>query len=141
MGRMSDDEATTTGHSLYADDHAAQALGLVLDEVGPGRARLSMAVRQDMINGHGICHGGLIFTLADTAFAYACNSRGPSVAAHCTINFLAPARLGERLSAVATEAALEGRSGIYDVAVTNQAGATIALFRGVSRRLKEGARA
>ncbi len=132
---MSDGEATTTGHRLYAGDHAAQALGLVLDEVGAGHARISMAVREDMINGHGICHGGLIFTLADTAFAYACNSRAPSVAVHCTIDFLAPARLGERLSAVAAETALEGRSGFYDVTVTNECGATIALFRGVSRQI------
>ena len=66
---MSDGEATTTGHRLYAGDHAAQALGLVLDEVGAGHARISMAVREDMINGHGICHGGILFTLADTAFA------------------------------------------------------------------------
>lgn len=132
---MSDSGIGNTGHGLYDGDHAARALGLVIDQVGPGQARMSMVVREDMINGHGICHGGLIFTLADTAFAYACNSRAPSVAAHCTIDFLAPARRGERLTASATEATIVGRSAIYDVAVSNDAGATIALFRGVSRQI------
>ncbi len=135
MDRMSPRDTEKTGQLLYAGDHAAQALGLMLDEVGPGRALMSMTVRDDMINGHGICHGGLIFTLADTAFAYACNSRMTSVAAHCTIDFLAPARRGERLVASAVEAVIAGRSGIYDVVVCNEAGAIIALFRGVSRQI------
>ena len=124
--------------NLYAGDQASQSLGITLEKAESGSARLSMRVRADMLNGHGICHGGLIFTLADTAFAYACNSRGPSVAAHCTISFLAPAQLDDVLTAVADETTLEGGSGIYDVIVRNQAGATLAVFRGVSKRLRPG---
>ncbi|MBM3483497.1 MAG: hydroxyphenylacetyl-CoA thioesterase PaaI [Alphaproteobacteria bacterium] len=126
---------TTT---LYAGDQASQALGIQIEGAGEGRARLSMRVRADMLNGHGICHGGLIFTLADTAFAYASNSRGPSVAAHCTISFLAPAQLDDVLTAIADETTLEGGSGIYDVTVKNQTGVTLAVFRGVSKRLRPG---
>lgn len=124
--------------NLYARDQASQAFGMALEMVETGSARLVMTVRADMLNGHGICHGGLVFTLADTAFAYACNSHGPSVATQCTINFLAPAQLGDRLTAEAVEMVLEGATGIYDVTIRNQANEMLAMFRGVSRRLKPG---
>jgi acyl-CoA thioesterase len=117
--------------ALYAGDHAAQALGIEVIQVGPGRARIAMTVRRDMLNGHGVCHGGILFTLADTAFAYACNSAGtPMVAAGAAIEFIAPAAAGERLIAVATETSRSERHGIYDVAVSTESGATRAHFRG-----------
>jgi acyl-CoA thioesterase len=117
--------------ALYARDQAAQALGIELIEVGLGRARMAMTVRGDMLNGHGVCHGGILFTLADTAFAYACNSAGtPMVAAGAAIEFIAPAAPGERLIAAATETWRSERQGIYDVAVSTESGATRAHFRG-----------
>ena len=124
------------GEAMYARDHAARALGIVIDEVGAGTARLSMTVRGDMVNGHGICHGGLTFTLADTAFAYACNSAGrTTVALGADISFTAPAKEGERLTATARERTRQGRTGIYDVEVTAE-GRLVALFRGTSYELK-----
>jgi len=123
--------------SMWARDHAAQALGMRLHAVGPGRASLGMVVRPDMVNGHRICHGGLIFTLADTAFAYACNSSNANtVASACQIDFLSPARLGDELEAQAQERALSGRSGVYDVTVRLRGGPTVALFRGKSHRIQ-----
>jgi acyl-CoA thioesterase len=117
--------------ALYARDHAAQALGIELIEVSLGRARMAMTVRRDMLNGHAVCHGGILFTLADTAFAYACNSAGmPMVAAGAAIEFIAPAAPGERLIAAATETSRSERLGIYDVAVLTESGATRAHFRG-----------
>ncbi len=128
--------ARAAADAMWARDHASQALGMRLEEVRPGRARLSMTIRPDMVNGHQICHGGLIFSLADSAFAFACNSHDvTTVAAQCQISFLAPARLGDRLTAEAVERHRRGRSGIYDVTVTNGAGETIALFRGWSRSI------
>ena len=122
---------------MWSRDHVAQGLGMVLADVQPGAARLAMQVRQDMVNGHAICHGGMLFTLADTAFAYACNSYNfNTVASACSIDFLAPAFLGETLTAEATERALGGRSGVYDVTVSTSAGKTVALFRGKSARIK-----
>jgi acyl-CoA thioesterase len=121
---------------LYAQDRASQALGIRIDEVRPGYARLSMVVRPDMTNGHRIGHGGLVFTLADTAFAFACNSHNESnVAAAASIDFLAPSHEGDQLTAVATELWRSGRSGIYEITVTNQKGARVALFRGRSARI------
>jgi acyl-CoA thioesterase len=103
-------------------------------EVAPGTATIEMRVREDMINGHGMCHGGMIFSLADSAFAYACNSRNDSaVAQHCSVTFLRPGKPGDMLRAVATERARAGRSGIYDIAVTGSDGNVIAEFRGHSR--------
>lgn len=137
---MSGEGATiaAVGEGMYARDHAAQALGIHLDEIGRGTARMSMTVRPDMMNGHGTCHGGILFTLADTAFAYACNSYNQAaVAVHCTISFLSPGRLGERLTAIARETALDGRDGVYDIDIQNESGRIIATFRGVSRRLKD----
>jgi len=122
--------------ALYERDVAARALDIRVDEVGPGHATLSMEVRADMVNGHAICHGGYIFTLADTAFAYACNSHNHNtVAAGARIDFLAPARLGERLVASASETSLRGKSGVYDVVVSRD-GVRLALFRGNSRRIE-----
>jgi len=122
---------------MYQEDHAAQALGITVDEVGPGYARLSMTVGPDMINGHDICHGGMTFALADTAFAYACNSYNEAtVAAGCSIEFLAPAHKGDRLTAEARETAKRGRHGIYDMTVTDQNGNVVAVMRGKSAGLR-----
>ena len=130
--------AETVGAGMYAEDAASQALGLKIDAMGPGYARLVMPVRADMLNGFKICHGGLITTLADSAFAFACNSRNHlTLAAGITVDFIAPAREGDVLSAVATEVSQTGRTGIYDVMVTNQNGETIAVLRGRSHRTKD----
>ena len=121
---------------LWEGDACAQALGMVLEHVGPGSARLAMPVRDDMANGHGIAHGGMVFALADAAFAYACNAHGErAVAAHCALTFLRPGRVGDRLVARAAEVAREGRSGLYDVTVSVE-GRTIAAFRGHSRTVR-----
>jgi acyl-CoA thioesterase len=123
---------------MWADDRAPAALGLTLEEVGPGRSRVSMRVREDMVNGHGLCHGGFIFTLADTAFAYACNTYNQrAVAQHCAISYLRPAQIGQTLVAVAEERARSGRSGLYDISVRTAEGVDIAEFRGGSRTLGE----
>jgi acyl-CoA thioesterase len=121
---------------MWEDDPASQALGLRIERIGPGEAALSMPVRPDMTNGHGTCHGGYIFLLADSAFAFACNSDGQkAVAEHCSITFLNPAQSGERLVAIAVERAKRPRSGIYDITVRNGEGTVIAEFRGHSRKL------
>ena len=118
---------------MSANDRASRALGMRVDEVGPGRAALSMTVRDDMLNGHDLCHGGLIATLADSAFAYACNSHNVlTVASGFAIDLLAPARLGDRLTARCAEVSKAGRTGVYDVEVTNQRGERVAVFRGRS---------
>ncbi|GAB4176780.1 MAG: hydroxyphenylacetyl-CoA thioesterase PaaI [Rhodocyclaceae bacterium] len=122
--------------AMYPLDRTAQWLGIRILEIGPGRARAQLTIGGQMSNGHGICHGGILFALADTAFAYACNSHNRNmVAAGCTIDFIAPARSGDTLTAVASERSLTGRSGIYDVEVSNQDGQRIALFRGRSRSI------
>ncbi|HET9378589.1 MAG TPA: hydroxyphenylacetyl-CoA thioesterase PaaI [Chthoniobacterales bacterium] len=122
--------------AMFARDAASQSLGMEVKEVRAGYARLTLLVRPDMLNGHAICHGGIVFSLADSAFAFACNSRNQStVASGCSIDFIAPARSGDELTAEAMERALLGRIGIYDVTVTNQEGKTIALFRGRSYRV------
>ena len=119
---------------MLEGDEAARALGIEAVEVGEGRATVRMAVRPDMANVHGTCHGGLLFTLADTAFQLACNSYGPvTVAAGAAIEFLAPARPGAVLTARCTELAKHGRSGLYDVVVVDAGGVTVAVFRGRSR--------
>lgn len=123
--------------SMFERDAASNALGMKIEEVLPGYARLSMVVRPDMLNGHQTCHGGFIFTLADSAFAFSCNSRNEAtVAAGCSIEFLRPVKEGEKLTATAEERALSGRTGIYDAAVTNEAGYQVAIFRGKSARIK-----
>lgn len=122
--------------AMFDADEASRALGMQILSVAEGCATVRMAVRADMVNGHRTCHGGIIFTLADSAFAFACNSRNiPTVASGCSIEFLAPAREGDVLSAEANEVTLSGKTGIYDVAVRNQTGAIIAAFRGRSHPL------
>ncbi len=129
--------AQDASQAMWSRDHVAQALGLAIADIQPGAARLTMLVRQDMVNGHAICHGGMLFTLADTAFAYACNSYNRNtVASACNIDFLAPAQLGDTLVAEAVERSQSGRTGVYDVTVSTLAGKTVALFRGKSYRIQ-----
>jgi acyl-CoA thioesterase len=128
--------AELVGKTMYERDPASQALGMLLAEIRPGYARMTMPVRRDMLNGHQTCHGGYIFMLADSAFAFACNSHNHNtVGAGCTIDYLAPGREGDLLTAEATEQALSGKTGVYDIKVVNQAGCTVALFRGKSHRV------
>lgn len=134
--RKAQELAQAVGREMYAKDRTSQFLGIALDEIRPGYARMTLRVTEDMVNGHGMCHGGLIFTLADSAFAYSCNSHNHNaVASGCSIDFLAPAQVGDLLTAVAQERTLAGRSGIYDIDVTNQDGKRIAAFRGKSHRI------
>lgn len=126
--------ARKSAEAMWARDDASKWLGMSLDAVGPGTATTSFTVEKHHTNGHDICHGGYIFTLADSAFAFACNSHNRlAVAQHNTITFVAPGRLGDRLTAAAKEIALFGRSGICDVRVSDQDGRLIAEFRGASR--------
>jgi len=132
---MSDELAAAVAAAMWADDAASAGLGMRLVSVTAGRAVLEMPVRADMVNGHGIAHGGFVFTLADSAFAFACNSRNQrTVAQACDIVFVAPAKLGAILTATATERASYGRNGIYDVTVVN-GDELIAEFRGRSRQI------
>jgi len=125
------------GAAMYERDSAAHWMGIELVSIGEGTAVLEMTVRSEMLNGHSICHGGIIFALADTAFAYACNSRNvKTVAMSCLINFLISAEEGDRLMARAQEVSLKGRTGIYDIAVSTQSGDEIAQFRGTSRSVR-----
>ncbi len=122
---------------LFERDRASQMLGMGITAVRPGFAQVSMTVREDMLNGHGVCHGGLLFALADSAFAFACNSHNEAtVAAAAAIDFLRPARAGERLTAEAREVWRTRRNGIYEITVTNHRGERIALFRGRSYRIE-----
>ncbi|NHZ63122.1 hydroxyphenylacetyl-CoA thioesterase PaaI [Massilia genomosp. 1] len=128
--------AELAGKTMFERDPASQALGMLLAEIRPGYARMTMPVRRDMLNGHQTCHGGYIFMLADSAFAFACNSHNlNTVGAGCTIDYLSPGREGDLLTAVAIEQALSGKTGVYDITVTNQDGRTLALFRGKSHRV------
>jgi acyl-CoA thioesterase len=129
--------AREVGQAMWSRDNATNALGMQLISIAPGVATITMQVRSDMVNGHHICHGGLIFTLADSAFAYACNSYNlNTVASACHIDFLAPAREGDVLEATATERSTSGRTGVYDIEVKVQGGKLVALFRGKSYRIK-----
>lgn len=131
------DRALRSAARMYAGDQAAKALGISIDEVAPGRATARMRVTGDMTNGHGIAHGGYIFLLADTAFAYACNSYGPvTVAQACEVTFLRPARAGDELVAAAAERVRMGRNGIYDVSVRRAGGEVLAELRGHSRTVQ-----
>jgi len=124
-------------HSLYLADLASQSLGIEIIDVARGRVQIAMTVRPDMVNGYGMCHGGIVFAFADSAFAFACNSYGePMLAAGASIEFLAPTPSGERLTAAATEVTRNARHGIYDVAVTAASGAVLAHFRGRCSRLR-----
>ncbi|MCI2399449.1 hydroxyphenylacetyl-CoA thioesterase PaaI [Aliiroseovarius subalbicans] len=121
---------------MWAGDRASQAAGMTLIAIGPGTATITMVIRPDMTNGHGTAHGGYLFTLADSAFAFACNSYNHNVVAqHTSMTYLSPGREGEAMTATATEVALAGRSGIYDVAVTGEDGRMVAQFRGHSRQI------
>ncbi|HSU04704.1 MAG TPA: hydroxyphenylacetyl-CoA thioesterase PaaI [Acetobacteraceae bacterium] len=126
--------ARACADAMWAEDRASKGLGMRLDAVGLGHAVLTMQLTEAMVNGHGIGHGGFIFALADSAFAFACNSHGDrAVAQHASITFLRPGKLGECLRAEAVERVRGGRSGIYDVRVTGSDGRVIAEFRGHAR--------
>lgn len=123
--------------AMFRDDVASRTLGMLVTEIGPGRSTITMVVRADMLNGHHICHGGLIATLADSAFAFACNAYNEfTVAAGFDVNLLAAAHLGDVLTARASELSKAGRTGVYDIAVTNQKGHAVAMFRGRSYTMK-----
>lgn len=129
--------ADAVTHAMWSRDRATQGLGIQILSVKPGYALMTMPVRGDMVNGHHICHGGFMFTLADSAFAFACNSYNQNtVASSCNIDFLAPAREGDVLEAEAVERSLSGRTGVYDITVRTRGGKTVALFRGKSYRIK-----
>ena len=131
------DTADHVATGMMANDLACQSLGIRVTHIAPGRATMMMTVRPDMLNGFAICHGGLITTLADSAFAYACNSYNElTVASGLSVDFVASGREGDVLTAVAEEVSLAGRTGVYDVSVTNQRGERIAVFRGRSYRMK-----
>jgi acyl-CoA thioesterase len=131
-----EERARRAADAMWAQDAASQAMGMALDAVGEGMATLSMTVAPHHCNGHGNCHGGVIFMLADSAFAFACNARNQAtVAQHAQVSFLAPARAGDRLVAEAREVHLAGRSGIYDVSVSGPGG-PVAEFRGMSRQVR-----
>jgi len=131
-----EERASRSAAAMRAKDRAADWFGHDLVAVGPGTAIVRMRVRDEHLNGHNICHGGIIFTLADTAFAYACNSYNRLVVAqHNSISYLSPGKPGEMLTATAVEASRAGRSGIYDVTVTGEDGRKVALFRGASRAI------
>jgi len=129
--------ADACADAMWREDNASRNLGMALESVAPGMAVISMIVKGEMTNGHGTCHGGYIFTLADSAFAFACNTYNQrAVAQHCSVTFIAPAFAGDLLTATAREVSRRGRGGIYDINVTNQNGEHIAEFRGHSRTVK-----
>ena len=136
MGISAQERAEQSAAAMWAGDAASKWLGMALEEIAPGLAVMSLTVEKHHTNGHNICHGGVIFSLADSAFAFACNSHNtPSVAQHNTISFVAPGRLGDALTATAREVSLVGRNGIYDVQVARQDGTVIAEMRGCSRTI------
>ena len=136
-GMPPDQLAKACADKLWGPDTCSQWLGMELIEVRPGYARIRMKVRPEFLNGHGICHGGLMFTLADSTFAFACNSHNKNaVAAGCSIEFLRPAHLGDVLTCEGLEQTLSGRHGIYDMRVSNQRGEAVALFRGKSAQIQ-----
>lgn len=134
MNKMDELEiARRVGEVMMSNDKAAQALGIKLVEIRAGYAKMTMLVRRDMLNGLDICHGGMTFSLGDTAFAYACNSRNrKTVALQCTINYSASSLEGDELTAVAEEKSLNGRTGVYDISIFNQDNKPVAYFRGTS---------
>jgi acyl-CoA thioesterase len=130
------DTAERAARALFGRDRASQSLGMRLEAMTPGAARVAMRVRPDMLNGHGVCHGGIVFALADSAFAFACNSYDDvTVAAAASIDYLAAAREGDELTAEASELWRTRRNGLYEIVVANQRGERIALFRGRSYRI------
>ncbi|MNG67015.1 Acyl-coenzyme A thioesterase PaaI [compost metagenome] len=129
--------AQACADAMFSRDQATQGLGIRLLDAGPGQARLCMAVRADMIQGHGTCHGGFLFALADSAFAFACNSYDEAtVALGCSIDYLAPALRDDLLTATASELSRKGRTGLYDVRIENQRGELIAMFHGKSYKVR-----
>jgi acyl-CoA thioesterase len=129
--------ADFVGHGMLAKDRAVQSLDIRLTTIAPGRATMTMTVREHMLNGHQTCHGGLIAALADSAFAYACNSYNEAtVASGFSLDFMAPAKLGDVLTGACVEVSKAGRTGVYDVEITNQRGERIAVFRGRSYTIK-----
>jgi acyl-CoA thioesterase len=137
MALSAEEIARRSADAMWARDDASKWLGMSLDDVGPGTASMSFVVEKHHTNGHDICHGGFIFTLADSAFAFACNSYNRiAVAQHNVITYVAPGKIGDRLRADCREVTRFGRSGIYDAHVTDQAGKLIAEFRGVSRDIE-----
>ena len=129
--------AEACAKAMWDDDNATRHLGMELVSVAPGEATIAMTVAEIMTNGHGTCHGGYMFTLADSAFAFACNTYNQrTVAQHCSVNYIAPAFKGDRLTAMAREVSRRGRGGIYDIRITNQEGEHVAEFRGHSRTVK-----
>lgn len=133
---MSADLARACAEAMLARDTASQALGIALEEARPGYARAALTVGPAMVNGHGIAHGGVVYTLADSAFAFACNSRNvPHVALQCSISYVTAGRLGDRLVAEAEERSAKGRTGVYDVTVSRAGGELVAVFRGVCYRV------
>lgn len=127
--------------AMFSRDQASQNLGMEITAIGPGSASLTMTVDDRMIQGHGNCHGGYLFTLADSAFAFACNTYDKAtVAAGCSIEYMAAGRLGDTLTATATERARGRRTGVYDIEITNQDGRTVALFRGKSYQVQGSVR-
>ncbi len=129
--------AEACAHAMWEDDRATRLLGMKLERIAPGAATLSMTIAAEMTNGHGTCHGGYVFALADSAFAFACNTYNQrAVAQHCSVTYIAPAFEGDRLTATAREVSRRGRGGIYDIGITNQNGEHIAEFRGHSRTVK-----
>ena len=130
--------AELVGQGMFAEDAASRGLGMRIEAMGPGYARLTMTVRPDMLNGFKICHGGFITMLADSAFAFACNSSNElTLAAGIMVDFVAPAKQGDVLTAEAREVALAGRTGVYDVTVINQNHRIVAVLRGRSHRTKD----
>ena len=131
------ERAQKSAETMWNNDQASSWFGMRIDEIDEGFAVLSLTVEKKHTNGHGICHGGVTFALADSAFAFACNSRNQStVAQHNTISYTAAVKLGDVLTATAKEISLIGRNGIYDVEVTNQEGLAVAQFRGCSRAIR-----
>ena len=129
--------AEKAANAMFAADKASSSLGMMITAIAPGSATLTMRVNDQMLNGHSICHGGYIFTLADSAFAFACNSYNKlTLAQQNQITYIAPGKAGELLTATASETALSGRSGVYDVMVTGEGGRAVATMRGLSRTIK-----
>lgn len=129
--------AEACAKAMWDDDNATRHLGMELVSVAPGEATIAMSIAETMTNGHGTCHGGYLFTLADSAFAFACNTYNQrTVAQHCSVTYIAPAFRGDRLTATAREVSRRGRGGIYDIRITNQEGGHVAEFRGHARTVK-----
>ncbi len=131
------ERAERSATAMMANDRASPWLGITLDAIGPGTATMSFVVQDHHLNGHDVCHGGYIFTLADSAFAFACNSYNQAtLAQQNSITYVSPGKGAERLTAAAIEVSKTGRSGVYDVTVTGEDGRVVALFRGLSRTIK-----